>query len=67
MSNNINLIIVIFLLLYAQDGIQLIYENVLDYDKFAVRIKEDEIPQLVNILRVDSHFPVLHSMVEACD
>ncbi|MCO5614912.1 hypothetical protein L7F22_069197 [Adiantum nelumboides] len=34
-----------------QDGIQLIYENVLDYSQFAVRIKEDEISQLVNILR----------------
>ncbi|KAI5056841.1 hypothetical protein GOP47_0028659 [Adiantum capillus-veneris] len=34
-----------------QDGIQLIYENVLNYSQFAVRIKEDEIPQLVKILR----------------
>lgn len=34
-----------------QDGIHLIYENVLEYQDFAVRIREDEIPQLVNILR----------------
>ncbi|KAL0339629.1 UNVERIFIED_CONTAM: putative glucuronoxylan glucuronosyltransferase F8H [Sesamum radiatum] len=34
-----------------QDGIYLPYENVLDYDSFAVRIREDEIPNLINILR----------------
>lgn len=34
-----------------QDGIYLIYENVLEYEDFAVRIREDEIPQLVKILR----------------
>lgn len=35
-----------------QDGIFLPYENVLNYDSFAVRIGEDDIPNLINILRV---------------
>ncbi|XP_058073601.1 uncharacterized protein LOC131222515 [Magnolia sinica] len=34
-----------------QDGIFLPYENVLNYDSFAVRIREDEIPNLLQILR----------------
>ncbi|KAL2535080.1 Exostosin family protein [Abeliophyllum distichum] len=34
-----------------QDGIYLPYENVLNYESFAVRIQEDEIPNLINILR----------------
>ncbi|KAK8949023.1 putative glucuronoxylan glucuronosyltransferase F8H [Platanthera zijinensis] len=34
-----------------QDGIFLPYENVLNYRSFAVRITEDEIPNLVKILR----------------
>ncbi|KAH9302074.1 hypothetical protein KI387_013657, partial [Taxus chinensis] len=34
-----------------QDGIQLPYENVLYYDSFAVRIAEDDIPSLIQILR----------------
>lgn len=34
-----------------QDGIFLPYENVLNYESFAVRIGEDEIPNLINILR----------------
>lgn len=34
-----------------QDGVHLIYENVLNYDSFAVRIGEEDIPQLVQILR----------------
>ncbi|KAK2995767.1 hypothetical protein RJ640_010743, partial [Escallonia rubra] len=34
-----------------QDGIYLPYENVLNYDSFAVRIREDEIPMLISILR----------------
>lgn len=34
-----------------QDGIYLPYENVLNYDSFAVRLREDEIPDLVKILR----------------
>nr|GMC86110.1 Exostosin-like protein [Ipomoea batatas] len=34
-----------------QDGIYLPYENVLNYESFAVRIREDEIPNLMNILR----------------
>eukprot|EP01018_Ginkgo_biloba_P032824 Gb_35367 [translate_table: standard] len=34
-----------------QDGIQLPYENLLNYDSFAVRIAEDDIPHLVQILR----------------
>ncbi|TXG70461.1 hypothetical protein EZV62_005396 [Acer yangbiense] len=33
-----------------QDGIFLPYENVLNYESFAVRIREDEIPNLINIL-----------------
>lgn len=35
-----------------QDGIFLPYENMLNYDSFAVRISEDEIPNLIKILRV---------------
>ncbi|GFY80585.1 DNA-binding protein [Actinidia rufa] len=34
-----------------QDGIYLPYENVLNYESFAVRICEDEIPDLMRILR----------------
>ncbi|XP_004307567.1 PREDICTED: uncharacterized protein LOC101304329 [Fragaria vesca subsp. vesca] len=34
-----------------QDGIFLPYENVLNYESFAVRIREDEISNLINILR----------------
>ncbi|KAG9131462.1 hypothetical protein Leryth_015287 [Lithospermum erythrorhizon] len=34
-----------------QDGIFLPYENVLNYDSFAVRIREEEIPNLIKILR----------------
>ncbi|KAL7138513.1 hypothetical protein ABFS83_10G169300 [Erythranthe nasuta] len=34
-----------------QDGIYLPYENILNYDSFAVRIREDEIPNLIHILR----------------
>lgn len=34
-----------------QDGIFLPYENVLNYESFAVRLREDEIPNLINILR----------------
>ncbi|GKV25754.1 hypothetical protein SLEP1_g35148 [Rubroshorea leprosula] len=34
-----------------QDGIFLPYENVLNYDSFAVRIREDDIPNLIKILR----------------
>ncbi|XP_050244781.1 uncharacterized protein LOC126692990 isoform X1 [Quercus robur] len=34
-----------------QDGIFLPYENVLNYESFAVRIREDEIPDLIKILR----------------
>ncbi|XXG48597.1 hypothetical protein AAC387_Pa02g2998 [Persea americana] len=34
-----------------QDGIFLPYENVLNYDSFAVRISEDQIPDLIKILR----------------
>ncbi|KAI3471660.1 hypothetical protein Pfo_028310 [Paulownia fortunei] len=34
-----------------QDGIYLPYENVLNYESFAVRIPEDEIPNLIHILR----------------
>ncbi|KAL5569670.1 hypothetical protein UlMin_026245 [Ulmus minor] len=35
----------------VQDGIFLPYENVLNYESFAVRIHEDDIPNLINILR----------------
>ncbi|KAK6941847.1 EGF-like domain, extracellular [Dillenia turbinata] len=34
-----------------QDGIYLPYENVLNYESFAVRLLEDEIPNLMKILR----------------
>lgn len=34
-----------------QDGIFLPYENVLNYESFAVRIGEDDIPNMINILR----------------
>ncbi|XP_031488186.1 uncharacterized protein LOC116256114 isoform X1 [Nymphaea colorata] len=34
-----------------QDGIFLPYENVLNYESFAVRIPEDEIPNLIKILQ----------------
>ncbi|KAA8518213.1 hypothetical protein F0562_015687 [Nyssa sinensis] len=34
-----------------QDGIFLPYENVLNYESFSVRIGEDEIPNLIKILR----------------
>ncbi|KDP26007.1 hypothetical protein JCGZ_21040 [Jatropha curcas] len=34
-----------------QDGIFLPYENVLNYESFAIRIREDEIPNLIKILR----------------
>lgn len=34
-----------------QDGIFLPYENVLNYESFAVRIGEDEIPNLIKILK----------------
>ncbi|OAY72654.1 hypothetical protein ACMD2_26845 [Ananas comosus] len=35
----------------TEDGIFLPYENVLNYKSFAVRIQEDDIPNLVKILR----------------
>ncbi|PIA53521.1 hypothetical protein AQUCO_00900245v1 [Aquilegia coerulea] len=34
-----------------QDGIFLPYENVLNYESFAVRIREDDIPNLISTLR----------------
>ncbi|KAG2403424.1 glucuronoxylan glucuronosyltransferase [Vigna angularis] len=34
-----------------QDGIFLPYENMLNYDSFAVRLSEEEIPNLIKILR----------------
>ncbi|KAF7819004.1 putative glucuronoxylan glucuronosyltransferase F8H [Senna tora] len=34
-----------------QDGIFMPYENVLNYDSFAIRIPEEEIPNLIKILR----------------
>lgn len=34
-----------------QDGIFLPYENVLNYKSFSVRIKEDEIPSMIKVLR----------------
>jgi hypothetical protein len=36
----------------AQDGIHLPFENVLDYESFTMRVAEDDIPNLVSILRV---------------
>ncbi|XP_052175852.1 uncharacterized protein LOC127790391 isoform X2 [Diospyros lotus] len=38
-----------------QDGIYLPYENVLNYESFAVRIQEDQIPDLIKILRGFNH------------
>jgi len=35
-----------------QDGIFLPYENVLNYNSFAVRVQEDDIPNLISTLRV---------------
>jgi hypothetical protein len=34
-----------------QDGIYLPYENMLNYESFAVRVNEDDIPNLINTLR----------------
>ncbi|CAI0377079.1 unnamed protein product [Linum tenue] len=34
-----------------QDGIFLPYENVLNYESFAVRLQEDEIPNLIKVLK----------------
>uniref|UniRef100_A0A1J3DH65 Putative glucuronoxylan glucuronosyltransferase F8H n=1 Tax=Noccaea caerulescens TaxID=107243 RepID=A0A1J3DH65_NOCCA len=34
-----------------QDGIYLPYENMLNYESFAVRVSEDDIPNLINTLR----------------
>ncbi|KAL3687747.1 hypothetical protein R1sor_014056 [Riccia sorocarpa] len=34
-----------------QDGIQLPFENVLNYDEFAIRVPEDKLPHLITILR----------------
>ncbi|KAJ7243809.1 hypothetical protein O6H91_Y433300 [Diphasiastrum complanatum] len=34
-----------------QDGIHLPFENMLEYDKFAVRVAEDDVPHLISILR----------------
>ncbi|KAH7353004.1 hypothetical protein KP509_19G074700 [Ceratopteris richardii] len=51
-----------------QDGIQLPYENVLEYRDFTVRIEEEKIPQLVQILRaineteLDMMFTVIKSI-----
>eukprot|EP00271_Cylindrocystis_brebissonii_P008104 TRINITY_DN22132_c0_g1_i1.p1 TRINITY_DN22132_c0_g1~~TRINITY_DN22132_c0_g1_i1.p1 ORF type:complete len:881 (+),score=139.06 TRINITY_DN22132_c0_g1_i1:51-2693(+) len=35
----------------VQDGIQMPYENVLDYDQISVRVMEAEIPSMIKILR----------------
>lgn len=37
---------------HFQDGVFLPFENVLNYESFAVRVREDEIPNLIRILRV---------------
>lgn len=62
--NFISFVIFSFLLLefYCsrfQDGIYLPYENVLNYESFAVRIREDEIPNLIHILRVCAYCFIL--------
>lgn len=36
----------------VQDGVELPFENVLDYEAFAIRISERNIPRMVNILKV---------------
>lgn len=35
-----------------QDGIDMPYENVLDYESFAVRLREQDLPSLIPILKV---------------
>lgn len=36
----------------AQDGIQLTYENFLDFSTFAVRVAEADLPSMLDILKV---------------
>lgn len=38
-----------------QDGIHLPFESVLDFEILAVRIAEDDLPNLITILRVTQH------------
>ncbi|KAK7278885.1 hypothetical protein RJT34_23924 [Clitoria ternatea] len=45
-----------------QDGIFLPYENVLNYDSFAVRIPEEEIPNLIKILRGFNETEIKHKL-----
>ncbi|KAL2630097.1 hypothetical protein R1flu_014783 [Riccia fluitans] len=50
-----------------QDGIHLPFENVLNYEQFALRVAEDELPQLISILRKvnDSRIDSMLSAVKA--
>lgn len=41
--------------LHVQDGIHLPFESVLDFEILAVRIAEDDLPNLITILRVTQH------------
>lgn len=41
--------------LHVQDGIHLPFESVLDFEILAVRIAEDDLPNLITILRVTRH------------
>ncbi|KAJ3674017.1 hypothetical protein LUZ60_006009 [Juncus effusus] len=45
-----------------QDGIFLPYENVLNYESFAVRILEDDIPKLVTILKGYNETEIEHML-----
>jgi len=48
-----------------QDGIEMEFENFLDYSAFAVRIKEKDIPQMIEILKVPtSALKVLYCIVQ---
>lgn len=64
LPNDDNRIIINYILVssiffpHVKDGIFLPYENVLNYESFAVRIREDEIPNLINILRVIFFFNI---------
>lgn len=46
------LFLFLFEIFHVQDGIYLPYENVLNYESFAVRLGEDGIPDMIKILRV---------------
>ncbi|XP_077214389.1 exostosin family protein [Tasmannia lanceolata] len=49
-----------------QDGIFLPYENVLNYESFAVRILEDEIPNMIQVLRGFSETEIEFMLANVC-